>query len=153
MSRGREVEISPKEQQYIFVNCNRLFKAFLLPSSTEGWGREWILGFLCLWTPPLQSIYRTYDMGCSEYIRGMKIFIIQVASILVQSSRLTFFIQWIKLILNFWLSTHLFSNSYLIILLLPGHHPQTLPGTLASQGPKWNLPARGAEVGPGSHAL
>lgn len=63
------------------------------------------------------------------------------------------FIQWIKFILNFWLSTHLFSNSYLIILLLPGHHPQTLPGTLASQGPKWNLPARGAEVGPGSHAL
>ena len=43
------------------------------------------------------------------------------------SSILTLFIQWIKFILNFWLSIHLFSNSCLIILLFPGHHSQTPP--------------------------
>lgn len=69
------------------------------------------------------------------------------------SSILTFFIRWIKFILNFWLSTHLFSNSCLIILLLPGHHSQTLPGPLVSQGLKWHPSARVSEVGPGSHAL
>lgn len=66
---------------------------------------------------------------------------------------LMFFIQWIKFILNFWLSTHLFSSSYLIILLLPGHHSQTLPGTVISWGLKEDPPARAAEVGPRSHAL
>lgn len=61
---GGEVEISPREQQYIYVNNTRLSKAFHSPSSTEGWGREWIAVFLYFWTttPAIHIPYTWHGM-------------------------------------------------------------------------------------------